>query len=159
MMFHVSDFSLDWYPKLKQQIFPLLKSEEGISRPNGKTRDFDKSRVYEKGHPNISTSIVKACQRYDVPSGVLRYEVRSMTMLTAAAVLGGRVGGGSAVRSKPIDYDYATGSTFSVKVNGKPVFLLGDFRKKVDATVKVILRNAQYNDLNRYWLAVLMANC
>ena len=42
------------------------------------------------------------------------------------------------MRSRPIDYDYSTGSTFSVKVNGKPVFLLGDFRKKVDASVKVL---------------------
>ncbi len=59
-------------------------------------------------------------------------------------MLGGRVGGGGgAVRSKPIDYDYATGSTFSVKVNGKPVFMLGDFRKKVDASVKVISRRVQ----------------
>ena len=61
-----------------------------------------------------------------------------MIKIASAAVLGGRAGGGSAVRSRPIDYDYATGSTFSVKVNGKPVFLLGDFRKKVDATVKVV---------------------
>ena len=43
---------------------------------------------------------------------------------------------GAAVRHRPISYDYATGSTFSVKVNGKPVFLLNDFRKKVDANVK-----------------------
>uniref|UniRef100_A0A6T7PC66 EML-like first beta-propeller domain-containing protein n=1 Tax=Hanusia phi TaxID=3032 RepID=A0A6T7PC66_9CRYP len=40
------------------------------------------------------------------------------------------------VRHRPIDYDYLTGSTFSVKVKGKPVFLLGDFRKKVDKNVK-----------------------
>jgi hypothetical protein len=40
------------------------------------------------------------------------------------------------VRSKPISFDYATGSTFAVKVNGKPVFLLNDFRKKVDQNVK-----------------------
>lgn len=40
------------------------------------------------------------------------------------------------MRSKPISFDYATGSTFAVKVNGKPVFLLNDFRKKVDQNVK-----------------------
>ena len=49
-------------------------------------------------------------------------------------------GGGGAVKYRPIAYDYATGSTFSVKINGKPVFLLNDFRKKVDANVK----NAKY---------------
>ena len=43
---------------------------------------------------------------------------------------------GAAVRHRPISYDYATGSTFSVKINGKPVFLLNDFRKKVDENVK-----------------------
>lgn len=47
-----------------------------------------------------------------------------------------RPASGGAVRSKPISYDYATGSTFAVKVNGKPVFLLNDFRKKVDQNVK-----------------------
>ena len=43
---------------------------------------------------------------------------------------------GAAVRHRPINYDYATGSTFSVKVNGKAVFMLNDFRKKVDEKVK-----------------------
>ena len=67
-------------------------------------------------------------------------------MRCAAAVLGGRPAGGGAVRSRPIDYDYATGSTFSVKVNGKPVFLLGDFRKKVDASVKVLTLSLSRSD-------------
>ncbi len=49
-------------------------------------------------------------------------------------------GGGGAVKARPVSYDYATGSTFSVKINGKPVFLLNDFRKKVDSNVK----NAKY---------------
>ena len=44
------------------------------------------------------------------------------------------------MRHRPVAYDYATGSTFSVKINGKPMFLLNDFRKKVDKNVK----NAKY---------------
>jgi len=42
----------------------------------------------------------------------------------------------AAVRHRPVSYDYLTGSTFAVKVNGKPVFLLNDFRKKVEANLK-----------------------
>jgi hypothetical protein len=43
---------------------------------------------------------------------------------------------GAAVRHRPINYDDATGSTFIVKINGKPVFMLNDFRKKVGEKVK-----------------------
>ena len=56
------------------------------------------------------------------------------------ARLAAKPGGGGAVKYRPVSYDYATGSTFSVKINGKPVFLLNDFRKKVDGSVK----NAKY---------------
>ena len=55
-------------------------------------------------------------------------------------MLAAKPAGGSAVRHRPVAYDYATGSTFSVKINGKPMFLLNDFRKKVDGNVK----NAKY---------------
>jgi len=42
----------------------------------------------------------------------------------------------ASAKHRPINYDYVTGSTFAVKVNGKPVFMLNDFRKKVEGNVK-----------------------
>eukprot|EP00961_Rhodomonas_salina_P236985 3203251-Rhodomonas_salina.7 len=54
---------------------------------------------------------------------------RPISRPVSSRVFGG--GGGAlrpasaAVRHRPVQYDYATGSTFSVKINGKPTFLLG----------------------------------